>query len=87
MRRLCLCLLIALTSATVAAREVQLSSPNSGGCPDAVAHGEAEPAAGGGGTSSVAAPRTPKAKPSLHSDAPTRLGSPRWHSFLPGMFR
>ncbi|MGQ4582518.1 hypothetical protein [Lysobacter sp. F60174L2] len=85
MLRLCLCLLIAVSSATAVAREVKLSSPNSGACPDA------KPAT----AKSDAIERTPAAtpsratevKPSVHSDAPSRLSSPRWHSFLPGMFR
>ena len=84
MLRLCLCLLVALSSAAVAAREVKMSSPNSGACPDN--HVSSEPA-------SVAppvrasVPRETKIKPSVHSDVPSRLNSPRWHSFLPGMFR
>ena len=86
MFRLCLCLLFALTSATVAAREVKMSSPNSGACPDADASTHADlvdvatPAR-------ATQPRETKIKPSIHSDVPSRLGSPRWHSFLPGMFR
>lgn len=85
MLRLCLCLLFALTSATVAAREVKMSSPNSGACPDADSSADgvevAVPAA------RATAPRETKITPSVHSDVPNRLGSPRWHSFLPGMFR
>lgn len=84
MLRLCLCLLIALSSAAVAAREVKMSSPNSGACPDADASSEtatAVPAA------RATVPRDARIKPSVHSDVPSRLSSPRWHSFLPGMFR
>ena len=85
MLRLCLCLLIAVSSATAVAREVKLSSPNSGACPDAKT----------ATAKSDAIERTPAATPSratevkssVHSDAPSRLSSPRWHSFLPGMFR
>jgi len=35
MLRICLCLLIVVASSTVAAREIKLSSANSGSCPDA----------------------------------------------------
>lgn len=85
MLRLCLCLLIAVSSATAVAREVKLSSPNSGACSDA------KPATANGKAVETTAPAAPsratEVKPSIHSDAPSRLGSPRWHSFLPGMFR
>lgn len=83
MLRICLCLLIALASAGVAARDIKLSSANGGSCPDSVA--DKEPAA----TSTRKPPREIRAKPSVHGDAigNGRLQSPRWHSFLPGMFR
>ena len=85
MLRLCLCLLIAVSSATAVAREVKLSSPNSGACSDA------KPATVDSKAVENTGPATPsratEVKPSIHSDAPSRLGSPRWHSFLPGMFR
>ncbi|MGH8083955.1 MAG: hypothetical protein ACREPV_01590 [Lysobacter sp.] len=87
MLRLCLCLLFALSSATVAAREVKMSSPNSGACPDAHASTGADVADAATPATAAAAPRETKIKPSVHSDVPSRLGSPRWHSFLPGMFR
>ena len=87
MLRTCLCLLIAFASATVAAREIKLSDANSGSCPDnmVVASGKDQ---------ARAAPRSPapvresKAKPGIPSDVGnSRQQSPRWHSFLPGMFR
>lgn len=81
--RICLCLLIALASATVAAREVKLSSANGGSCPDTIA-GSKEPARSSARATAPA--RETKAKPSVHSDTGNRQ-SPRWHSFLPGMFR
>ena len=86
MLRLCLCLLIAVSSATAVAREVKRSSPNSGACSDAkpaTIEGKAIESAAGTATP----PRATEVKPSIHSDAPSRLTSPRWHSFLPGMFR
>ena len=85
MLRLCLCLLIAISSATAVAREVKMSSPNSGACPDAkpvTADGDAIER-----TPAATPSRATKVKPSMHSDAPSRLSSPRWHSFLPGMLR
>jgi len=84
MLRICLCLLIALASTGVAARDVKMSSPNGGSCPDSAADRDAP-------VSPRKAPpaRETKARPSVHSDwvGNGRLQSPRWHSFLPGMFR
>lgn len=89
MRRICLCLLIALAlafaSAGVAAREVKLSSPHSGSCPETTSPKPSK--------QKVAPPRETspsretRARPSLHSDSDVGSGKPRWHSFLPGMFR
>ena len=81
--RTCLCLLIAFASASVAAREVKLSAANGGSCPDSI--GSKEPARSTA-RSTTAPVREAKTKPSVHSDAGGRL-QPRWHSFLPGMFR
>jgi hypothetical protein len=84
---LALCLLLALATLTTAAsaREAKFAAPDSPSCQEA--HHD-EP------TSSPApaanpAPSTPSIKPSMHSDTVRggRLQSPRWHSFLPGMFR
>lgn len=84
--RLCLFLLIACASAAVAAREVKLSSPNSGACPEeateTVVPTKAKPRPSG----AVSPARGSRLRPTLHSDAPVRP-SLRWHSFLPGMFR
>ena len=86
MIRICLCLLIALASADVTAREFTMSSANGGSCPDNVA--DKGPAA----ASTRKAPppaRETRAKPSARGDVigNDRLQSPRWHSFLPGMVR
>ena len=87
MLRTCLCLLIAFASATVAAREIKLSDANSGSCPDNMVVASSKDQA-------RAAPRSPapvresKAKPGIPGDVGnSRQQSPRWHSFLPGMFR
>ena len=85
MLRIALCLLFAVASATVAAREVKMSSPGSGACPDKQA---AEKDVARRSARSAVPARETKVKPSVHSDVPSgRLQSPRWHSFLPGMFR
>lgn len=87
MLRTCICLLIAFASATVAAREIKLSDANSGSCPENMVVASSKDQA-------RAAPRSPapvresKAKPGIPSDVGnSRQQSPRWHSFLPGMFR
>jgi len=80
--RLCLpfAVLLVLAAANVAARDPKMSSADSGACPEAEA--AREPAR----ATRVAPVRETKARPSLHSDAAPRI-TPRWHSFLPGMFR
>lgn len=85
MLRLCICLLSIALSAGVAAREVKMSSPNSGACKDAVTAERTE--APTPARARVEAARETRVRPSVHSDAGQRLTSPRWHSFLPGMFR
>ncbi|MFC3551401.1 hypothetical protein ACFOLC_10305 [Lysobacter cavernae] len=86
MLRICLCLLIVVASTTVAAREIKLSSANGGSCPDAVSLNKETVRTA---PRTTAPAREVKAKPSVHSDAGSsgRMQSPRWHSFLPGMFR
>ncbi len=86
MLRLFLCLLVALSSAGVAAREVKMSSPNSGACPDTHVS-SSDDSSPVHSTDVITAPRDTKITPSVRSDAPSRVNSPRWHSFLPGMFR
>lgn len=85
MYRIALCLLIALASATVAAREVKLSAANGGSCPEAATEKSPNRALNRG----TAAPaRESKAsKPSVHSDVGNPRSVNRWNSFLPGMFR
>ena len=87
MFRICLCLLIVVASSTVAAREIKLSSANSGSCPEASSIARENIRANPRATPP---PRETKSvRPSVHSDASNggRMQSPRWHSFLPGMFR
>lgn len=92
MLRICLCLLFLSASLAVAqasAREVNKLSPNDA-CSAGNSASKEAPAraqARSGGAPQTA--RDTKAKPSVHSDSDTgnRLQSPRWHNFLPGMFR
>ena len=91
MRRIALCLLIALASAGVAARESKLSAADdSGACSthssrlqDRDEVRDAAPVS--------PAPNKAKVTPRSgggDSDIPVgRVPSPRWHRFLPGMFR
>lgn len=86
MRRICLCLLIAFASTGVAAREFRMSSPNGESCPETSPHRPAKQKIVQARESTPV--RETRTRPSLHSDSegPT-LGKPRWHSFMPGMFR
>ncbi|ALN63034.1 MULTISPECIES: hypothetical protein [Lysobacter] len=93
MLRICLCLLFALASATLAvadvgAREVNKLSPNDA-CPESSASRKDTAARPSSRSAAPPTARDTKAKPSVHSDAEgnNRLQSPRWHNFLPGMFR
>jgi hypothetical protein len=94
--------LLLLASTSVAAREVRLAGPNGGGggnaqqcqdlanaTPDATTKAPAKPRP----AVAVVQPRKPakvmpaaRAESDADSDGP-RLPTPRWHSFLPGMFR
>ena len=92
MLRICLCLLFLTASLAVAqasAREVSKLSPNDACSSNAGAAKDApaRPQSRGGNAPQTA--RDTKAKPSVHSDSDggNRLQSPRWHNFLPGMFR
>lgn len=89
MRRIVVCLLIALASASVAARESKFSDADGGSCPTrtqtAVTRSpDRDPA-------SMALP-VKKSKSAVPANSggggdDVRLPSPRWHRFLPGMFR
>jgi len=90
---LCLLLLCAGASATVAARDVRQLGPNSGGgqCPE-IANAVAEATEKAPAKKPVTT--TPQRKPAKTNptargdgDSGARIPAPRWHSFLPGMFR
>jgi hypothetical protein len=88
-RYLLLCLLLLSAGSMAGAREVRLHGPNGdGGCPDA-----ATPATAAVPTKTTAptATHASKIKPVVTvrggGDDTSTSHAPRWHSFLPGMFR
>jgi hypothetical protein len=100
--RALLCVLLLASSTTVAAREVRLAGPNGGGgnvqqcqeianaVEEATAKAPAKPRVTASITQPVRSVKAVKALPAARGDtdddAP-RMPTPRWHSFLPGMFR
>lgn len=89
---LCLALLCACGAAS-ATDGRHMAADGSGSCPegdtaaatptDRAEDPEADPA-----NAAAAARKTPKSKPAVAPRATgTRPAAPRWHSFLPGMFR
>lgn len=91
MSRTALCLLLVCACVSIDAREMRLAGANGdggGSCPDlataAAPEGAAEkPRAT---TQPVRAKPAKAATPRATGDA-GRVATPRWHSFLPGMFR
>ncbi|NZA25392.1 hypothetical protein H0E84_03275 [Luteimonas sp. SJ-92] len=85
--RIALLLLLCSTSLPLMAREVRQASPNGDGpCPTAAEKEAAEAGNRNGdrrGTPAAAGERA--AAPGGNTDNSVR--APRWHSFLPGMFR
>ncbi len=87
MLRSTVCILLLCASTTVMARDIRMQSHNGeeGTCPSA----EAEAQDGAKPVSPRAA--TPAKRPNQPSTVRggdnTRTHGPRWHSFLPGMFR
>lgn len=85
------CLLLLSAGSMAGAREVRLHGPNGdGGCPDAAT---SAPAAAPGKASTTPARHADKIKPVITvrggggGDDSGTSHAPRWHSFLPGMFR
>ncbi len=94
MVRLSLALLLLCVCTSVSARNVGLQSPNgeSGTCPEVETQAAETPApkANAGHTTArgkPAAKPAPAAQGGGGGDTTTRSPGPRWHSFLPGMFR
>jgi len=86
MRRIALSLLVLFACADVAAREVRLSSPDSGACPETLAAAKAEARKPAAVVRDAPPARDVRVRPSVHGDVGTGPRV-RWHSFLPGMFR
>lgn len=86
-------LLIVCASLPVAAREVRLQDANgeSGTCPEAAAEAAAAAEAQGtpvrATTKRTAAQPKGKTPPAARGNDVSGGRAPRWHSFLPGMFR
>lgn len=90
MRRIAVCLLIALASASVAARESRLNDADGGSCPSrtqtaATRSPDRDPSSMGMPVKKAKAAAVPGNSGGGGDDV--RLQSPRWHRFLPGMFR
>ena len=94
MSRIAACLLLVCVSASVSARDIRLQSPSGDGgrCPEvaaAVAESNASVTTTKPHATPAPATRAKVSKPVSargESDTP-RISAPRWHSFLPGMFR
>ncbi|MDQ3495509.1 MAG: hypothetical protein M3485_08345 [Pseudomonadota bacterium] len=88
-RRLAACLLLFCACLPAAAREVRLSGANSdgGSCPDQIAAVVEEAQAVRGSKTALPATAPEKAASARGAEAQNAVRPPRWHSFLPGMFR
>jgi hypothetical protein len=93
MTRIAACLLLVCVSATAGARDIRMQGANGDGgrCPEVAAAAAEATASTDKAHPAAAAPasRSKVAKPASArggSDTP-RISAPRWHSFLPGMFR
>jgi ABC-type uncharacterized transport system auxiliary subunit len=95
---ICLLLLCACASSGVAARDYRMQGPGSGGGNNQQCADEEILAAIDDATQKSAKPRVvvttqprkpAKVTPAVRGDGDpaSRLPTPRWHSFLPGMFR
>lgn len=85
-------LVLAFVSLPVAARTAPLASANgeTSECPDvpaADADNDPAPANKAAAKRAGGAPATGKPRPSARSGDPLQVRGPRWHRFLPGMFR
>lgn len=87
MRRTVVCLLIAIASTSVAAREAKLSAADGGSCPNQDTRLTTGRSADHDAATPAPARETKATTPGGDEEAGPRLQSPRWHRFLPGMFR
>jgi len=88
--RLALCLLLLCASLPLVARDMPLLSPHDSGCPDDAATPDDDVVVRAAGTKPATNPVKPvKAQPGVRhgGDNIGEIRPPRWHSFLPGMFR
>lgn len=89
--RLLFCLLLLGASSVAMARDVRLQGANGDGggdCPANGAGAEVEPDVTRPVSKAAASPaRKAKSVPSVRGNDPGAVRAPRWHSFLPGMFR
>jgi len=91
MLRLAIAVLLICICAATSAREVRkLSAGDGGSCPDMVAakaQAEEKAPATRPREANVAAAPDPRKPATVRGSDQPRLHTPRWHSFLPGMFR
>jgi hypothetical protein len=89
MSRIVFCLVLICLCTTASAREMRGAGSDDGSCPEiAAAVAEAEASAPATKPRAAApAARGKSAKSSAVRGDTQRVQAPRWHSFLPGMFR
>ena len=86
-------LLLVMVSLPVAARTSPLSNAgeDTASCPDAdagaAADEQADPASKSIATKRTAAPAATRTHPTVRGNSATPGRAPRWHRFLPGMYR
>ena len=88
MSRIALSLLLVCACVSIDAREIRLSGANGdgGSCPDLTAAATTD-AAAEKPRATTQPVRAKPAKPAATRATGDRVSTPRWHSFLPGMFR
>jgi len=92
MNRIVICLILLTASSMASARDMRMHGPNGDGgdCPEAATSGAAAaPAAATTKPAPTAIAHTKAKTPPLFrgGDDDAMPHMPRWHSFLPGMFR
>ena len=87
--RLALCLLLLCASLPLVARDMPLLSAHDSGCTDDTTQDDDEAVRPAGTKPATHTVKPVKAQPGLRhgGDNVGEIRPPRWHSFLPGMFR
>lgn len=89
--RLLFCLLLLGASSAALARDIHLQGANGDGggdCPAGSADTSVDPDIAHPAAKAAPSPsRKAKSAPSVRGNEPGNMRAPRWHSFLPGMFR